>query len=104
MSTEFKEPKTRAEALRNWTQFGVNDELAESLVANNFRKTTIVQGQTLVHLQSHIDMIVAAKTGQGKTLCFGLPIIDLVIRRLEKDVDLDRIAGLIIAPTRELAI
>jgi superfamily II DNA/RNA helicase len=49
-------------------------------------------------------MIVAAKTGQGKTLCFGLPIIDLVIRRLEKDVDLDRIAGLIIAPTRELAI
>ena len=104
MSTEFKEPKTRAEALRNWTQFGVNDELAESLVANNFRKPTIVQGQTLVHLQSHIDMIVAAKTGQGKTLCFGLPIIDLVIRRLEKDVDLDRIAGLIIAPTRELAI
>ena len=44
MSTEFKEPKTRVEALRNWTQFGVNDELAESLVANNFRKPTIVQG------------------------------------------------------------
>jgi superfamily II DNA/RNA helicase len=51
-------------------------------------------------------MIVAAKTGQGKTLCFGIPIIDLVIRRLEKNPDLDfgRIAGLIIAPTRELAI
>jgi superfamily II DNA/RNA helicase len=51
-------------------------------------------------------MIVAAKTGQGKTLCFGLPIIDIVLRRLEKnpDQDLDRIAGVIIAPTRELAI
>ena len=51
-------------------------------------------------------MIIAAKTGQGKTLCFGIPIVDLVIRRLEKnpDEDLNRIAGLIIAPTRELAI
>jgi hypothetical protein len=51
-------------------------------------------------------MIVAAKTGQGKTLCFGIPIIDIVIRRLEKNQgeDVDRIAGLVIAPTRELAI
>ncbi len=82
------------------------EELAQSLVANNFRKPTIVQAQTLVHLQSHVDMIVAAKTGQGKTLCFGIPIIDIVIRRLEKNQgeDVDRIAGLVIAPTRELAI
>ena len=59
-----------------------------------------------MHLQSHVDMIVAAKTGQGKTLTFGIPIIDIVIRRLEKNQgqDVDRIAGLIIAPTRELAI
>jgi len=51
-------------------------------------------------------MIVAAKTGQGKTLTFGIPIIDIVIRRLEKnpDQDIGRIAGVIIAPTRELAI
>lgn len=65
-----------------------------------------MQAQTLVHLQSHVDMIVAAKTGQGKTLCFGIPIIDIVIRRLEKNQgeDVDRIAGLVIAPTRELAI
>jgi len=84
----------------------VCEELAESLVANNFRKPTIVQAQTLVHLQSHVDMIVAAKTGQGKTLCFGIPIIDIVIRRLEKNQgeDVDRIAGLVIVPTRELAI
>lgn len=30
-------------------------------------------------------MIIAAKTGQGKTLTFGIPIIDLLIRRLEKN-------------------
>lgn len=106
MTEELPEPKSRKEALKLWTQFHVCDELAESLVANNFRKPTIVQAQSLVHLESHIDMIIAAKTGQGKTLCFGIPIIDLVIRRLEKypTAELERIAGLIIAPTRELAI
>lgn len=106
MATELPEPKTKADAIQSWAQFEVCEELAESLVANNFRKPTIVQAQTLVHLQSHVDMIVAAKTGQGKTLCFGIPIIDIVIRRLEKNQgeDVDRIAGLVIAPTRELAI
>ena len=104
--SEIPEPKTRKDAVETWTQFEVNETLAESLVANSFRKPTIVQAQTLVHLQSHVDMIVAAKTGQGKTLCFGLPIIDIVMKRLEKDPEreLDRIAGVIIAPTRELAI
>jgi ATP-dependent RNA helicase DDX24/MAK5 len=59
-----------------------------------------------VHLESHVDLVVAAKTGQGKTLCFGVPIIDLVVRRLQKnpDMEMNRIAGLIVAPTRELAI
>jgi len=51
-------------------------------------------------------MIIAAKTGQGKTLCFGIPIIDLLVRRLEKNEgeELTSISGLIMSPTRELAI
>ena len=106
MQSSFAEPKTRTEAIQNWTQFEVSDSLAESLVANNFKKPTNVQGQSLVHLKSHVDMIIAAKTGQGKTLCFGIPIIDLLVRRLEKNEgeELNTIAGLIVAPTRELAI
>lgn len=59
----MNQPKTKTEAIKNWTQFNVVDELAESLVANKFVSPTAVQGQTLVHLQSHIDMIIAAKTG-----------------------------------------
>ncbi len=59
-----------------------------------------------MHLKSHVDMIIAAKTGQGKTLCFGIPIIDLLVRRLEKNEgeELTSIAGIIMSPTRELAI
>ena len=56
-------------------------------------------------------MVIAARTGQGKTLCFGIPMLDICLRRIEK---LDEKAegdemgiglrGLILSPTRELAI
>jgi len=54
-------------------------------------------------------MIIAARTGQGKTLCFGIPIIDILVRRLQKlnhqgEEPIDEIKGLIMSPTRELAI
>ena len=57
-------------------------------------------------------MIIAARTGQGKTLCFGIPILDLCIRKIEKfhekSPDVKYVfpgaVGLILSPTRELAI
>jgi superfamily II DNA/RNA helicase len=82
-------------------------------VANKLMHPTPVQGQSLVFLESHIDMVIAAKTGQGKTLCFGIPILDQLIKRIkrvqEKSDDnskavLDSVKALIISPTRELAI
>jgi len=35
-------------------------------------------------LQSRIDLVIAAKTGQGKTLTFGLPILDLLIKKINR--------------------
>lgn len=61
------------------------DELAEALVANKFLQPTEVQKQSLVYLNAHVDMVIAAKTGQGKTLTFGIPTLDLLIKRLLKD-------------------
>lgn len=53
-------------------------------------------------------MVIAAKTGQGKTLCFGIPILDLLIKRLTKpgmeDEEFKTIKALIMSPTRELAL
>ena len=59
-------------------------------------------------------MIIAARTGQGKTLCFGIPILDICIRKIEKFYEKSNpddskymfpgAVGLILSPTRELAI
>jgi ATP-dependent RNA helicase DDX24/MAK5 len=77
-------------------------------VANKFIKPTEVQARSLVYLNAHTDMVIAAKTGQGKTLTFGIPILDLLLRRLLKpgheDDEFDSIKSLIMSPTRELAI
>jgi len=81
--------------------------IAQSLVANNFVKPTEVQARSLVFLQSHVDMVIAARTGQGKTLCFGIPILDIIMRHMEKHDEIEnmgKIKGLIMSPTRELAI
>lgn len=63
---------------------------------------------SLTHLQSHLDLVIAARTGQGKTLCFGIPILDILLRRLAKfgkeGVEFDSVKSLILSPTRELAI
>ncbi len=68
-------------------------------------KPTDVQAQSLVFLNAHVDMVVAAKTGQGKTLCFGIPIMDLLLKRLAKeDAPFSNIKALIMSPTRELAL
>jgi len=71
--------------------------------------------------------VIAAKTGQGKTLCFGLPILDLLVKKCKKfndnqssesdEVDedgvnkparkkqvFDSVRSLIVSPTRELAM
>ena len=65
----------------------------------------------MVYLQSHVDMVIAARTGQGKTLCFGIPMLDICLRRIEKldekaegDEAAIGLRGLILSPTRELAI
>ena len=48
---------------------------------------TEVQARSLVFLESRVDMIIAARTGQGKTLCFGVPILDLCIRKIQKSIE-----------------
>jgi ATP-dependent RNA helicase DDX10/DBP4 len=48
------------------------------------------------------DLLVASKTGSGKTLTFVIPIIENLYRK--KWTPLDGLGAVVILPTRELAI
>ena len=51
--------------------------------------------------QGH-NVLVCAKTGSGKTLCYIIPVLEILYRsRWSK---LDGLGALIIVPTRELAL
>ncbi len=57
-----------------------------------------IQQQAIPHILEGYDLIGQAQTGTGKTLAFGAPILSNM--EVEKGV----IKGIILAPTRELAI
>lgn len=76
--------------------------LLQTLDKLNFKKMTHVQEATLPLFLGNKDVIVEAVTGSGKTLCFLLPILQILIKS-KLEIQLSKIGALIIAPTRELA-
>ena len=88
--------------MENTTNKGFNDlgiapKLIEILDQLNFTTPTPIQTQAIpVAIQGN-DVMGVAQTGTGKTLAFGLPMI----QRLAQDSGK---MGLVILPTRELAI
>ena len=57
-----------------------------------------IQAQAIIPLLKGRDVIGQAQTGTGKTAAFGIPIIECLNPRLNK------VQGLVLEPTRELAI
>jgi ATP-dependent RNA helicase DeaD len=63
-----------------------------------FTQPTAVQHAAFEPAAAGHDLIVQSRTGTGKTLAFGLPLVD---RLVSED---DGLSALILAPTRELAL
>ncbi|XP_071685900.1 DEAD-box ATP-dependent RNA helicase 3, chloroplastic-like [Rutidosis leptorrhynchoides] len=89
------------------TKLGLPQRLVQSLEKREITKLFPIQRAVLVPALEGRDIIARAKTGTGKTLAFGIPII----KRLTED-DEERISPrcaqrlprmLVLAPTRELA-
>lgn len=70
----------------------------KSIKRMGFEEATPIQAQTIPLSLAQKDLIGQAQTGTGKTAAFGIPMIDKI------DYTKDVIQGIVIAPTRELAI
>ncbi len=75
---------------------GIAPKLLEILDKLKFTVPTPIQKQSIPHALSGKDLMGIAQTGTGKTLAFGVPMI----QRLAQHKGL----GLVILPTRELAL
>ncbi|WP_278237451.1 DEAD/DEAH box helicase [Isoptericola sp. AK164] len=92
----------------SFADFGVRPEIVEALRDSGITHPFPIQAMTLpVALQAH-DIIGQAKTGTGKTLGFGVPLLHRVAAPGEPEYDLLPAPGkpqaIVVAPTRELAV
>jgi len=77
---------------------GISPATLKSLKKMGFEEATPIQAETIPMSLQNKDLIGQAQTGTGKTAAFGVPLID----KIEKERN--QIQGIIIAPTRELAV
>ena len=81
-----------------FAQLGLSDAMLKALEKKGYGYPTTIQQQAIPEFMQWKDVIAKAPTGTGKTFAFGIPMIEHV------DPECADVQGLILAPTRELAI
>ncbi|MGI6468204.1 MAG: DEAD/DEAH box helicase [Syntrophomonadaceae bacterium] len=83
---------------RSFSDLGISPPILKALKEMGFKKTTEVQSKAIPHGLKGRDLIVRSKTGTGKTAVFGVTMLQLIDPRANQP------QGLILTPTRELAV
>ena len=81
-----------------FADLGLSEEMLKALEKKGYGYPTTIQAQAIPEFMQWKDVIAKAPTGTGKTFAFGIPMIEHI------DAASEAVQGLILAPTRELAI
>ena len=84
--------------------FDVHPALASALARQGYETLTTVQSAVLAQGLAGRDLLVSAQTGSGKTVAFGLAIAPTLMVDDVLGPSTESPLGLVIAPTRELAL
>ncbi|PON36249.1 DEAD-box ATP-dependent RNA helicase [Parasponia andersonii] len=85
------------------SKLGISEEIVSALAKRGISKLFPIQRAVLEPAMEGRDMIGRARTGTGKTLAFGIPILDKIIQFNAKHGRGKNPLALVLAPTRELA-
>ncbi|XP_023751291.2 DEAD-box ATP-dependent RNA helicase 9, mitochondrial [Lactuca sativa] len=85
------------------SKLGINQEIVSALAKKGITKLFPIQRAVLEPAMQGRDMIGRARTGTGKTLAFGIPIMDKIIKHNDKYGRGRNPLAIVLAPTRELA-
>ena len=82
----------------NFSNMLLSDGMKETLLSIGYTEATPIQAESIPHLLSGRDFIGQAQTGTGKTLAFGIPLLEMI------DDASTYAQALIVCPTRELCL
>ena len=81
-----------------FASFGLSEPTMRAVANKHYEISTPVQAGCIPPMLAGKDVIAKAPTGTGKTMAFGIPIIERI------DAESTAVQAVILAPTRELAI
>jgi ATP-dependent RNA helicase RhlE len=82
---------------KSFAELGISDVVVSSLARQGITQPFEIQRRVVADVLAGRDVLAKAPTGSGKTLAFGIPLVERIA------ADDRRPAGLVLAPTRELA-
>ena len=86
------------EANITFRELGLSEAMLKALEKKGYGYPTTIQQQAIPPFMEWKDVLAKAPTGTGKTFAFGIPMIEHI------DPECPDVQGLILAPTRELAL
>jgi superfamily II DNA/RNA helicase len=92
---------TPAPEASSFAELGVSDALVKALARRGINAPFAIQTRALPDGLAGRDLLGRAQTGAGKTLAFGLPMLDRLAGRRSRP---GHPRGLVLVPTRELAM
>ncbi|OBK75615.1 DEAD/DEAH box helicase [Mycobacterium sp. 1274761.0] len=87
----------------SFAKLGVRDEIVRALVEDGKEHTFAIQELTLPLALAGDDLIGQARTGMGKTLAFGVPLLHEITSDAERPLT-GAPRALVVVPTRELCL
>ena len=84
--------------VQNFNDLPLSKDVLRGIKALGFENPSPIQAQSIMPLLEGRDVIGQAQTGTGKTAAFGIPMVESI------DLSDKRVQGLVLAPTRELAV
>jgi len=100
MQTTIDEERP-ADGAAGFATLGLGPELLESVAALGYEEATAIQREAIPPLLAGHDVLGQAATGTGKTAAFALPLLQRIGPAVD---DKSVVRGLILVPTRELAM
>jgi superfamily II DNA/RNA helicase len=82
--------------LKSFADLGISNDVVSALAARDIVEPFPVQQLVIEDALDGHDLLAQSPTGSGKTLAFGIPMVEVIEPG-------EGVAGLVLAPTRELA-